>query len=114
MVLSKREKVLIALLGVVALLGLVYFGLSGLKGYRDRLEREVAASETTLREMGRISAALAAASRGPSRRGGAPALIGRVETLARAANVDENLQLHLLPQDRNCGMESAEVRGDGI
>lgn len=114
MVLSAREKLLLALLGAIAALGLVWFAVGGLQAYEAGLARQVRAREATLEELGRLSATLERLERTAPRAAATRPLLGRLELLAQRSNVAERLQLNLLSQDRNSELESAEVRVDGM
>jgi hypothetical protein len=86
---------------------LVYFVVSGLKGYEERLSQEVARKEALLTKVTLISESLAA-------RGRRKPLIGYIEQLAARNGLKDRIQLNLVPTDKARGVEAINIKLDNL
>jgi Type II secretion system (T2SS), protein M len=112
LVLSTREKLLIALLaGLLVLLGL-WFGIQGLHGHVTELRSRVAGREALLAKAAALTAELQrmqkpAVRRQPVR---TRSLISYVEQLADGLGLRDRIQLNALPQDTTSNLQGVNVK----
>jgi hypothetical protein len=93
---------------------LVYFVVSGLKGYEERLSQEVARKEALLTKVTLISESLAQYNGRPAARGRRKPLIGYIEQLAARNGLKDRIQLNLVPTDKARGVEAINIKLDNL
>jgi general secretion pathway protein M len=112
MVLSTREKLLIALLvALLALLGL-YLGIGGLHGHLVELRSRVLVREALLQKAAALSGELQHMQQPQTRRQTVRtrSLIGYVEQLADGVGLRDRIQLNAIPTDASSGMQGVDVK----
>ena len=112
LVLSNREKALIAaLVGLLLVLGLYFVG-KGLRGHLQDLESRVRAQEAMLQRAAALTTEL---QRLQSPLGNRPLrqqrpLISYVEELADRVGVRDRIQLNLIPTDARSGVQGLDIK----
>lgn len=116
MVLSTREKLLVALLGVLVVVIGLYLGVGSLSGRLADLRGRVAVRQALLQkatalraEMQRLSKA-GTVTRSPR----AGSLIGYVEQLSQRVGVRDRIQLNAIPRDTESGLQGLEVKVNNL
>jgi general secretion pathway protein M len=116
MVLSTREKLLVALLAVLLLGTGAYFGVEGLRERLAGLEERVGRQEALVRraaalvsEAQRLEQAGLRGQSTPSR-----SLIGYVEQLADRVGVRDRIQLNLMQRDPGSDFQGLDIRVDRL
>lgn len=114
MVLSTREKVLIAAAVVAVLLGGLYFAARGVRAYETGLRQRIERQENVLRQARALRTEL---ERLQGRAGGPTLnrpLIGYLERLAQRAQLGDRIQLNAVPQQVTAGLQGVEVKVDNL
>ena len=114
MLLSAREKLLIALLGAVLAAAALFVALKMLRGYEHGLEEQIQSGEATLRQVAVLREEMARLRAAPRVEPLRQPLLGYLERLAKQAGLGERLQLNLMPQDRGKNLEAVEVKLDAL
>lgn len=114
MLLSAREKMLIALLGCVLVVAAVFFAYRGLRGYEDTLDGRIQSAQAALRQATLLREEMARLQAGPHIEPLRQPLLGYLERLARQEGLADRLQLNLMPQDRSKNLEAVEVKLDSL
>jgi hypothetical protein len=115
MVLSSREKLLILLLAVLAVGAIVYYALSSLVDYEDKLSRNILRREATLTKAKVLKASLTGAN-GRSTRAGTlrGSLIGHIEQLAARNALKDRIRLNRVPVDKSRGVQAVDIKLDQL
>jgi len=114
MVLSRREKMLIAGLGALVALLMIYFVISQFRGYRENLERTITQHTAMLNKAKVLSSDLAVQKRNPATKAKIASLIGHIEKLAEKNALKERLQMNRVPLDKNKGVEGVDIKLDQL
>ena len=114
MLLSAREKMLIALLGAALVAAGSFFAYRALRGYEERIEGRIQSEEAALRQVAVLREELARLRAAPRVEPLRQPLLGYLERLAREAGLGDRLQLNLMPQDRAKDLEAVEVKLDAL
>jgi general secretion pathway protein M len=115
-VLSTREKLLIAsLVGLLLVLGL-YLGISGLHGHLAELRSRVQVREALLQKAAALSGELQRMQQPEARRQPVRtrSLIGYVEQLADGVGLRDRIQLNAIPTDPSSGLQGVDVKVERI
>jgi len=113
MVLSKREKRLVAGLGALTALLLVYFVVSQFAGYRAELEKDIERRSALLLKARVMAEELSVPiSSGANRK--ISSLIGHIEELAGKISLKEKLQMNRVPTDKSKGVEVVDLKLDEL
>jgi type II secretory pathway component PulJ len=112
MVLSTREKLLIALLVALLLALGLFFAAKGLHGHLADLQSRVRVQEALLQKAAVMTAELQrlqpAPGRRPARQQRSP--ISYVEQLADRVGVRDRIQLNLIPQDSRSNLQGLDIK----
>ena len=114
MVLSRREKLLLAALAILVVVAGLLFVSSRVNAYRGSLERRIFEAQTLLTRVVTISEQLSSQEAAPRKGGPRLSLIGHLEQLAERAAVKNRLQLNRIPQEKTKGLEGLEVKLDEL
>ena len=114
MVLSRREKLLLAGLAILVVVAGLLFASSRVNAYRSGLERRIFEARTLLTRVVTISEQLSNQEAVPRKSGPRLSLIGHLEQLAERAAVKNRLQLNRIPQEKTKGLEGLEVKLDEL
>jgi hypothetical protein len=114
MVLSAREKLLIAFL-LVFMIGMVlFYGVQGFRDMEEELQNRISTQESYLHRAMAIIGELEKLERLPQRRVRSRSLIGFVEQLANKINLKDRIQLNLIPKDNRSGLQGLNIKVDGL
>ena len=114
MVLSNREKGLIAVLVLLLVLSGVYLGIQKALEVRQAKHNSILRRQAILTEAEVLKAQLAVFSRGSVRKVRAGSLISHVEKLAARISLNDQVQLNLLPQDKDRGVQGVEIKVNNL
>ncbi|MCH7479300.1 MAG: type II secretion system protein M [SAR324 cluster bacterium] len=114
MVLSRREKLLLAALAILVVVAGLLFVSSRVNAYQSGLERRIFEARTLLTRVVTISEQLSLQETAPRKGGPRLSLIGHLEQLAGRAAVKNRLQLNRIPQEKTKGLEGLEVKLDEL
>ena len=114
MVLSRREKLLLAALAILVGVAGLLFVSTRVNTYRSDLERRIFEARTLLTRVVTISEKLSRQEAAPRKGGPRRSLIGHLEQLAERAAVKNRLQLNRIPQEKTKGLEGLEVKLDEL
>ena len=106
---------LLLLLATMVAAGLLYYALTGLLGYEDRLEQQILRKQALLVKARTITASLAQFSGRPAaarkRKG---SLIGHIEQLAARNALKDRIRLNRVPMDKSKGLEAIDIKVDRL
>ena len=114
MILSAREKLLIALLAVFLVSTGVFYGVRDMLAYEQGITRQIRVRETALQKVATLKGEIASMQRPKRRAVRTRSLIGYVEQLAATIHLKDRIQLNLIPQDPNSGFQRIDVKVDNL
>ncbi len=114
MVLSAREKLLIAFLLVFMIGMALFYGVQGFRDMEEELQNRISTQESYLHRAMAIMGELEKLERLPQRRVRSRSLIGFVEQLANKINLKDRIQLNLIPKDNRSGLQGLNIKVDGL
>jgi len=116
MVLSTREKLLIAVLAVLLLSLGLWSGLRNLRGNLTELRSRVVVREAMLQKASLLNSELARMQAPPTRRQTAQprSLIGFVEQLADKVGVRDRIQLNLIQRETKSGLQGIDIKAERL
>lgn len=114
MILSKREKLLLAVLAVFLLGGGLFLATQKISNYKLDLRREIAKQERLLTQVHVAARRLEQYSKRPSKTLGRVSLIGHVEQLATNIALKNQLRLNPVAQTGMANVQGVDVRLDNL
>lgn len=114
MALSQRERLLIALLGAVLLLGTAVVAIRAVRDYEAGMEADIEAARTALKQVAQLSEEMSRLRAAPRAEPLRQPLLGHLERLSRQSGLGDRLQLNLIPQERGSTVEAVEVKLDNL
>jgi len=112
MVLTQREKLLIALLGALIAIVAVFLGLRGLGKLQEGIAQQVDADRRTLEQVQALDAELVRLERGKRTRGIEGSLIGYMEQLTDRAGLKSRVQLNPITQTSGAKVQAIDLKVD--
>jgi hypothetical protein len=114
MMLSAREKLLIALLAVLLVGSGLFFGMRSLFAYQQSLAAQYRVKAGQLERVQAIKTELARLRQPVRSAGRVRSLVSFVEQLASAINLKDRIQLNMLPDDNVSGLQRVDVKIDTL
>lgn len=114
MFLSPREKLLIALLAAVLVLGVGIVSVRAVRAYEDGLSADIQSAQATLKQVALLREELGRLRAAPRVEPLRQPLLGHLERLSRQAGLGDRLQMNIVPQERNSALEAVEVKLDSL
>jgi hypothetical protein len=114
MVLTRREKLLLAVLALLGMAIGMVMGLRGLAKYQQELAAKLDAAQRTLRQVQAYDVELARIERSKRTRGLDGSLTGYMEQLADRAGVKTRVQLNPITQAAGAKTQVIDVRVDQL
>jgi len=114
MVLSSREKLLLALLALVLAGAALLLAAKAINGYENQLRAQVESAEGALQQIRAAREELEKLQRRPRTPALQQPLLAYLEQLAKKRGLSDRLQLNGVPQDRGKNLEAVEVKLDAL